>query len=108
MFSTISGVAAFLFGLMASYTISDRHSRLNQIVENGSIERGEIAFMADILRHFPKKHADRVTKALDEYLMANLDYPPELFYHTDKEFEEVFEAVYALPGKTKNRPIAIR
>ncbi|MBI3983858.1 DUF4239 domain-containing protein [Candidatus Microgenomates bacterium] len=101
IFAAISGVASFLFGLLASFTIMDRHGRIEKITENGSGERGELDFMADLLKEFPKEKRQPIVMAMDRYLMAGLDYSTKDFYRTEKEFDYLTEIIRQLPAKTK-------
>ena len=72
-FVAISAVASFLFGLLATYTLKDRHARLANIVKNGSLERGELIFIYEGLSVFSKNDKDRIIEKIDNYVMAELD-----------------------------------
>lgn len=101
-FIAISGVASFLFGLLATYTLTGRHARLDKIVKNASIERGEITFIVESLRLFPEEK-EEILKLLDEYFMAELDLEVRHFYRTDKQFLAVYDRVLKLKIKKEKQ-----
>ncbi len=94
-FVAISGVASFLFGLLATNTLNGRHSRLDQVVANGSTERGELTFISESLKVFPDER-EEVLGYIDNYVMAELDLEVKYFHETDKQFLELFDRITAL------------
>jgi hypothetical protein len=94
-FVAISGVASFLFGLMATFTLTGRHSRLDKIVHNASIERGEITFICESLNIFPEEKSD-VLNLIDEYFMSELDLDTKYFHKTDKQFLALYDRIIKL------------
>lgn len=102
-FVAISGVASFLFGLLATYTLKDRHVRLEKIVKNGAEERGEMAYIYEGLQVFPESECKKVVEKLDQYLMPQLDLEVKYYHKTDKQFREFFDAIVALPIRTKKQ-----
>ena len=102
-FVAISGVASFLFGLLATYTLKDRHVRLGKIVENASIERGEIVFIYECMKAFPVRDQKRILLRVDEYMMAQLDLEVRYFHRTDEQFKALMDDVRDLPLKTERQ-----
>lgn len=94
-FVAISGVASFLFGLLATYTLTGRHTRLDKIIKNGSLERGELTFIGESLNLYPKEKP-KIMKLIDEYFMAELDLDTKYFYKTDEAFLKVYKAITEL------------
>lgn len=101
-FVAISGVASFLFGLLATYTLTGRHGRLDKIVQNAAIERGELTFIAESLNLFGKQK-EPVMKHMEEYLMAELDLDTKLFHQTDESFLKFYDSILKLKIETEKQ-----
>lgn len=101
-FIAISGVASFLFGLLATFTLTSRHSRLDNVVKNAAAERAELAFIAESLVLFPKQK-QKIIDLMDEYFMAQLDLEAKYFYLTDEQFMKLYDKVLALEIKEEKQ-----
>ncbi len=102
-FVAISGVSSFLFGLLATYTLKDRHVRLSKITYNASVERGELVFITEGLRIFPKAQREKVMQRIDDYFMAILDFEVKDFHKSDDQFKALFREVQNLSIKEEKQ-----
>ena len=101
--STSLGVSTFLFGVFIAFSISDRHDRINSIRENDSIERGSLESLYNLLIVFGKNVPKKLTKKIDEYLMATLDYTIWDYNKTDKQFKNLVKVVTSLKVKNEGQ-----
>ena len=106
VFAAIGGVASFLFGIIAAFTISDRHSRIENVLKNGSIERAELIMINDLSKVFSKATQKKLIADLDNYLMAEMDYPRRDFFRTHTAFNQIAKSVINIKPKTLQQEVA--
>lgn len=103
LMATILGVVTFLFGTFLALSLSDRRERIDKIRENDSIERSQLITLAYSSEIFGKNFKKNIVKAIDEYLIATLDYDIWDYYKTEPHFQDIFNKILRAPLNTKKQ-----
>ena len=106
VFAAIGGVASFLFGIIAAFTISDRHGRIENILKNGSLERSQLVVLLEVAKVFPRTFQSKLSARIDNYLMSEMDYPRRDFDRTNAPFSEIMGAVIDLKPEGDREAVA--
>ncbi len=93
-------VATFLFGMFLSFTISDRHARIEKIRETDSADRSATADLVYLAGIFSKGLQRKTADLFDKYLQATLDYMINDYEQTEEEFNAVAKQIAAVEPKT--------
>jgi len=89
LLKTVLSVATFLFGIFVSFSISDRHGRVNRIRENDSIERSQLIMLHLLSKSIGPEFNKKMLDSIDQYLMATFDYKIWDYYKTQENFEKL-------------------
>ncbi len=96
----ILGVTTFLFGIFVAFSISDRQNRSDKIKNNISTELSNLFFIFKTSKIFGKSFQKKIQKAIDSYLMEQLDYRRKDLYKTEKALDGIGDLM--ISAKTKN------
>jgi len=99
--ATILGVATFLFGTFMAFSLSDRHTRIDSIRENDSVERSQLAFLYRQAIVFGKEFQKKLQHEIDEYLMVTLDYTIWDYNKSEKQFAGIEKVIRKASIKSK-------
>jgi len=97
--STIFSITTFLFGIYASFTISDRHHRIDQIREMDSQERSSMQSIYDFSKIFGNGFQKKISNAIENYLIDTFDYKIWDFKNTGKSFSKISELILSVKPK---------
>ena len=97
--SIIFSITTFLFGIYVSFTISDRHHRIDQIREMDSRERASMQSIYEFSKIFGKSFQNKISHAIEQYLIDTFDYTIWDFKNTGKSFSKISELILLLKPK---------
>ena len=89
--TVLISIATFLFGIFISFSISDRHGRINELRSNDSLERGYLILIYKYAGAFGKQYQIEMAEIIDQYLISTLDYEIRDFHKN----EPFVDAIYA-------------
>ncbi|MEK6909196.1 MAG: hypothetical protein AABX23_04050 [Nanoarchaeota archaeon] len=91
--TVLISIATFLFGIFISFSISDRHGRINELRNNDSLERGYLILMHKYAGTFGKKYQTEMAEAIDQYLISTLDYEIKDFHKNEKFVDAIYNKI---------------
>jgi len=92
----ILSITTFLFSIFVSFSISDRHKRLEELRENDSIERSQLTLLHYHAQVFGKDFQQKMDNAIDNYLMAILDHKIWDFHKTENYVKEIHAVIISV------------
>lgn len=99
----IFSVITFLFGIFVSFSISDRHNRLNKIRELDSVERASMETIFEFSSLFGSKIQKNISDCIDKYLVSVFDHQIWEYGETEKELVELSKCVRSINPKNNAR-----
>lgn len=98
--TTLLGIGTFLFSIYVSFTISERHQRIERLRTAASNERGELVNIFQLTRNInDPDYQERVTNRIDEYLQAVLEHDVHYYYRTNTAFETLVQEIHSAQPK---------
>ena len=89
----ISSVAAFIFGLVIVFAITNKNDRLNKVNELLKLENSYNLRIFKLSKMLDKDMHENVAKHLDSYIQDTIDYPLEDFSQSNKSFDKLYSYV---------------
>ena len=95
--TVIISIATFLFGIFISFSIADRHGRINELRSNDSLERGYLILLHKYAGVFGKNYQNRMAELIDHYLMSTLDYEIQDFHKNEPFLDKIYDHIIGAP-----------
>ncbi|MCX6807437.1 MAG: hypothetical protein NTZ80_01330 [Patescibacteria group bacterium] len=105
LYTAILGVATFLMGIFIAFSISDRHSRIDELRRNDSVERSKLILLYNFSKYFGEKKHKAIQNVTDEYLMATLDYSVWDYNETEPNFRKIVDEVCQIKPKNGHQSV---
>ncbi len=101
--STLSGTAAFLFGVLLAFSIQRSRERLSTV--QNLISKGNSALLAiyELMVVFGEEDRRHIRELIDRHLTEQIDYHLVDYYRADGSFYELAEAVFQLELENKSQ-----
>ncbi len=98
-------ISSFLFGIFAAFSISDRHSRFDEIRKSFKIWDASMLSVHRLSRVFGKTTQMKVQKLIDKTCNATFDYKLEDYYLCWREGEPLIDYILNLHPKNDRQKI---
>jgi uncharacterized membrane protein YqaE (UPF0057 family) len=96
-------VAAFVFGIILAFSISNRHSRLSDIREALRMQDGIFLNIYELSKMYGRKISDKVKKLIDDILIVQIDNELEEFDRCVPRIEILYKFIEKLKIKKKQQ-----